>query len=231
MDKSTSSFKKKNNPLDVLFVNLPTYSPDLSNLDDATSGDSLTPPLGIQSLSHSIKDCSFVSSYQCADFGADFKLPNLRDFLEKNNLPEFVNKKLKETVPNKPDVVAVSLMFSSTYDFFQIVIEEIKKCWDDAIIIVGGVHATNSADYLLKNNGKHAFNVGTGVGISVLDVITSFEKANNMKINYAIGKRRIGDIEQIYANGSLVKEKLGWEPKETLEQAMISAWKWEKLKE
>ena len=40
-----------------------------------------------------------------------------------------------------------------------------------------------------------------------------------------------GDIEQIYANGSLVKEKLGWEAQETLEQAMISAWEWEKLKE
>ena len=133
MDKSTSSFKKKNNPLDVLFVNLPTYSPDLSTLDDATSGDSLTPPLGILYLSHSIKDCSFVSSYQCADFSADFKLPDLRDFLEKNSLPEFVNKKLKKTIPNKPDVVAISLMFSSTYDFFQIVIEEIKKIYDPEI--------------------------------------------------------------------------------------------------
>ena len=44
MGRSIKSFKKKNNPLDVLFVNLPTYSPDLSTLDDATSGDSLTPP-------------------------------------------------------------------------------------------------------------------------------------------------------------------------------------------
>ena len=60
MDKSTPSFKKKNNPLDVLFVNLPTYSPNLSTLDDATSGDSLTPPLGILYLSHSIKDCPFL---------------------------------------------------------------------------------------------------------------------------------------------------------------------------
>ena len=152
MDKSIARFKKKKNPLDVLFVNLPTYSPNLSNLDDATSGDSLTPPLGILYLSHSIKDCSFVSSYQCADFSADFKLPDLRDFLEKNSLPDFVNKKLRETVPNKPDVVAISLMFSSTYDFFQIVIEEIKKCWDDAVVIVGGVHASNTVDYLLTNN-------------------------------------------------------------------------------
>lgn len=85
-------------------------------------------------------------------------------------------------------------------------------------------------DYLLKNNGKHVFNVGTGIGLSVLDVITTFAKSNNMKINYSIGERRSGDIEQIYANTSLVKSKLGWEAKKTLRQAMISSWKWEKNK-
>ena len=68
------------------------------------------------------------------------------------------------------------------------------------------------------------------IGISVLDAIHTFEKANNIKVNYSIGARRNGDIEQIYANGSLVKEKLGWEAKESLQQAMKSAWDWEKKK-
>ena len=85
-------------------------------------------------------------------------------------------------------------------------------------------------DFLINNAGKHAFNVGTGIGISVLDAVKAFEKANNLKINFSIGPRRSGDIEQIYANGSFVKNKLGWEAKETLEQAMKSAWEWEKLK-
>lgn len=85
-------------------------------------------------------------------------------------------------------------------------------------------------DFLIKNPGKHAFNVGTGIGVSVLDAIKAFEKTNNLTINYSIGSRRDGDIEQIYANGSLVKGKLGWEAKETLEQAMKSAWDWEKQK-
>ena len=180
MDKPISTFKKK--PLDVLFVNLPTHSPDLSTLNDATSGDSLTPPLGILYLSHSIKDCSFVSSCKCADFSADFKRPNLRDFLEKNSLPEFVNKKLKEVVPNKPDVVAVSLMFSSTYDFFQIVIEEIKKCWDDAIIIVGGVHASNTVEYLLTNNPIDYIVCGEGEEAfpSFLEMIATDTKEKKM---------------------------------------------------
>jgi len=85
-------------------------------------------------------------------------------------------------------------------------------------------------DCLIINPGKHAFNVGTGIGVSVLDAIKAFEKTNNLSINYSIGPRRDGDIEQIYANGSLVKAKLGWEAKETLEQAMKSAWEWEKGK-
>ena len=85
-------------------------------------------------------------------------------------------------------------------------------------------------DFLSNNPGKHAFNVGTGIGVSVLDAIKAFEKTNNLTINYYIGPRRDGDIEQIYANGNLVKIKLGWQPKESLEKAMESAWHWEKKK-
>ena len=86
-------------------------------------------------------------------------------------------------------------------------------------------------NFLINNPGKYAFNVGTGIGISVLDAIKAFEQTNKLIINYSIGPKRDGDIEQIYANGSLIKEKLGWEAKETLEEAMKSAWNWEKLKE
>jgi UDP-glucose 4-epimerase len=85
-------------------------------------------------------------------------------------------------------------------------------------------------NFVLNNPGKHAFNVGTGIGVSVLDVIKAFEVSNNLSVNYTIGPRRDGDIEQIYANNSLIKEKLGWKAKETLQKAMISAWEWEKQK-
>ena len=85
-------------------------------------------------------------------------------------------------------------------------------------------------NFLINNPGKYAFNVGTGIGVSVVDAIKAFEKTNNLSINYCIGARRDGDIEQIYANGSLVKSKLAWEAKESLEKAMKSAWEWEKLK-
>ena len=87
-----------------------------------------------------------------------------------------------------------------------------------------------SIDFLINNPGKHTFNIGTGIGVSVLEAIKTFEQINKLNINYSIGPRRDGDIEKIYANCNLVKEKLAWEAKETLQQAMISAWEWEKLK-
>jgi len=85
-------------------------------------------------------------------------------------------------------------------------------------------------NFLISNPGKHTFNVGTGIGVSVLDAVKTFEKSNNLKINYSIGARRSGDIEKIYANGNLIKAKLGWAPKESLEVAMKSAWNWQKRK-
>ena len=85
-------------------------------------------------------------------------------------------------------------------------------------------------DFLINNPGKHTFNVGTGIGVSVMDAIKAFERTNKLCINYSIGPRRDGDTEQIYANNNLVKAKLGWEARETLQQAMISAWEWEQQK-
>lgn len=87
-----------------------------------------------------------------------------------------------------------------------------------------------SMDYIIKNPGKHVFNIGTGVGISVLDAITSFEKSNNLELTYVIGPRRDGDIEKIYADSSSAKEKLGWKAEKSLEEAMRSSWAWQKNK-
>ena len=83
----------------------------------------------------------------------------------------------------------------------------------------------------MKIIAESAFNVGTGIGVSLLDAVKAFEKTNNLSINYSIGPRGDGDIEQISANDSLVKAKLGWGSKESLEQAMKSAWEWEKQKQ
>ena len=85
-------------------------------------------------------------------------------------------------------------------------------------------------NFLITKPGKYAYNVGTGNGVSVLDAIKTFEKTNKLIINYSIGPRRSGDIEQIYANSNLIKEELSWQAKESLEEAMKSAWAWEKQK-
>ena len=105
------------------------------------------------------------------------------------------------------------------------------SCIRDYIHVVDLANShVKALNYLIENSGKHAFNVGTGIGISVLEAIQAFEQANNLKINYKVGERRDGDIEQIFSDGTQVKEKLNWEAKQTLKQAMIDAWNWEKTK-
>ena len=59
-------------------------------------------------------------------------------------------------------------------------------------------------------------------------MIKTFEKANNLKLNYTIGPRRSGDVEKVYADVSYAKNLLNWETKLTLEQALVDAWRWEK---
>tara|TARA_B100000900_G_scaffold151990_1_gene129085 strand:+ start:30447 stop:31439 length:993 start_codon:yes stop_codon:yes gene_type:complete len=81
--------------------------------------------------------------------------------------------------------------------------------------------------YLLKNNCKEVFNIGTGKGLSVLDIINNFEKANNIKLNYSFGKRRSGDIEKIYSDSSKAKEILKWSSKISIKETMIDAWNWQ----
>jgi len=71
------------------------------------------------------------------------------------------------------------------------------------------------------------YNLGTGNGVSVLEAIHAFEKVSTVKLNYKIGPRRPGDIVAIYANNSLAKEKLKWDPKYSLDEMMGTAWKWQ----
>ena len=89
---------------------------------------------------------------------------------------------------------------------------------------------TKALDYLIKNKGKHVFNIGTGKGVSVKEIINAFIKSNKIKINYSIGKRRSGDIEKIWANCNLANKELNWKAKKSINQSMIDAWKWEQYK-
>ena len=71
------------------------------------------------------------------------------------------------------------------------------------------------------------FNLGTGLGLSVLEIIETFEKVNNVKVPYKIVGRREGDIEKVWAEPSFANNELGWTAIETVEETLRSAWAWE----
>ena len=82
---------------------------------------------------------------------------------------------------------------------------------------------------LAKNNVEkvEVFNLGTGTGSSVLEVIQTFEKVSGQKLPYKIVGRREGDIISAYANTDKANNVLGWKAQSTLEDALTYAWKWE----
>lgn len=83
---------------------------------------------------------------------------------------------------------------------------------------------------MLGNQNKNRyeyFNLGTGEGYSVLQVIKSFEKVTGQKLNYKIVDRRPGDIEKIWADTSVSNRELGWKAEKSLDEMMRSAWKWQ----
>ena len=101
-------------------------------------------------------------------------------------------------------------------------------CVRDYIHVVDLAEAhVKSLDYLGLNKASISLNIGTGKGSSVLETIKAFEKVNNLKLNYKIGSKRAGDIEQIYAETSLSEKTLGWKTQLSLEDAMRDAWKWQ----
>lgn len=71
------------------------------------------------------------------------------------------------------------------------------------------------------------FNVGTGNGLTVLQLIDAFEKATGVKLNYKIVGRRAGDIEKVWADTSLANKELGWKAVVPIEQTLLNAWKWQ----
>lgn len=80
-----------------------------------------------------------------------------------------------------------------------------------------------------KNKANYEiFNLGTGNGASVLEIIRAFEKSTGVKLNYKIVARRAGDIEKIWADTTFANEELGWKAEKGLKETLLSAWNWEK---
>lgn len=78
-----------------------------------------------------------------------------------------------------------------------------------------------------SRSNPEVFNLGTGNGFSVMQIIEAFERVSGLKLNYKIVGRRAGDIEQVWADTRFANEELGWKAEKTLDEMMASAWKWE----
>ncbi|MBR7129394.1 MAG: GDP-mannose 4,6-dehydratase, partial [Tidjanibacter sp.] len=83
------------------------------------------------------------------------------------------------------------------------------------------VEGRNKKDY-------EVFNVGTGRGVSVMELVEAFERVNGLKLNYRIVGRRSGDVESVWAETSLANNELGWKAVRTLDETLAAAWAWEK---
>jgi UDP-glucose 4-epimerase len=106
------------------------------------------------------------------------------------------------------------------------------SCVRDYIHVSDIAHAhTLALNYLIEEKNKtncEIFNLGTGNGYTVIEVINTFEKVSAQKLNYTIAARRQGDIIGIFANNEKAKQVLGWNPAYNLEDMMLTAWNWEK---
>lgn len=95
-------------------------------------------------------------------------------------------------------------------------------------LAIGHVKAMEYLENLTSPKLYEAFNLGTGLGVSVLQLIDQFQKVTGVKLNYAIGERRPGDVEKVYADPSRVNKVLNWKTKYSAADALLHAWEWEK---
>ena len=91
-------------------------------------------------------------------------------------------------------------------------------------LAVGHVKAINK---IKENPGVKVYNLGTGNGYSVLDVIKAFSKACGKDLPYEIKERRAGDIATCYADAKLAKEELGWEAQYGIDEMCQDSWRWQ----
>ena len=138
-----------------------------------------------------------------------------------NGIPNNLVPYITQTAAGKREKLTV---FGNDYD------TKDGTCIRDFIHVVdlaeAHVAALNYSE--IMNETVDVFNVGTGQGNSVLELIETFEKVNNQKLNYSIGDRRLGDIEAIYTDTSKIESKLGWKSKKELPTSMKDSWEWEK---
>src|SRR5688500_16932149 len=95
-------------------------------------------------------------------------------------------------------------------------------------LAIGHVKAMEYLDKLPPAKQYEAFNLGTGKGVSVLELVDQFQQVTGVKLPYSIGPRRPGDVEKVYADPAKVNEKLNWRTQYTSADALVHAWEGEK---
>ncbi len=135
-----------------------------------------------------------------------------------NNLVPFIT----QTAAGKRDCLSI---FGNDYDTPD------GTCIRDYIYVVdlAKAHVTALNRILEEKNAAkgEVFNLGTGNGVSVLEVIQSFERVSGKKLNYRFAPRREGDITSIWSDCALANNVLGWKAEKNLDEMMLSAWNWE----
>ena len=88
----------------------------------------------------------------------------------------------------------------------------------------------SALEYLENNHPQiRNFNLGTGIGTSVMELLKTFQEVNNIEVPYKFMSRRKGDIPKVVADNSLAIKSLKWNPKKNLEQMCRDGWNWQKL--
>ena len=138
-----------------------------------------------------------------------------------NGIPNNLVPYITQTAAGKREKLTI---FGNDYD------TKDGTCIRDFIHVVDLAEAHVAALHYSEkmNEAIDVFNVGTGKGNTVLELIETFETVNNLKLNYSIGERRLGDIEAIYTETSKIESKLGWSAKIELPTSMRDSWEWEK---
>lgn len=107
------------------------------------------------------------------------------------------------------------------------------SCVRDYIHVSDIAHAhTKALQYIIEDRNKtncEVFNLGTGNGVTVLELIAAFELVSGVKLNYKLAPRRPGDVVAVYADNTRAKDILGWEPELGIDAMMDTAWKWEQV--
>ena len=166
--------------------------------------------------------------------GSGFRVISLRYFNPVGAHPSALLGELPKGVPNNlvPYITQTAagwrkelVVFGDDYDTPD------GTCIRDYIHVVDVANAHVRALNLLERTpGEtcfHAFNLGTGEGVSVLELVRAFESVNGLKLNYRIGPRRPGDVIRVFADPQRIRNAMDWQCRYSLDDAMRHAWAWQ----